>query len=87
MKVPCVTTHITGVPELIQHGVNGCLTAPSDVAGLARVIEYLMDNPGPARAMAEAGRAKVLADYTLSQSVASLAAAFRKRLPAVPSAD
>ena len=86
MEVPCVTTHITGVPELIQHGVNGCLTAPSDVAGLARAIEYLMDNPGPARAMAQAGRAKVLADYTLVQSVESLAEAFVKRL-AVPSPD
>ncbi|MCX7109213.1 MAG: glycosyltransferase family 4 protein [Proteobacteria bacterium] len=81
MEVPCVTTHITGVPELIQHGVNGCLTAPSDVEGLAKAIEDLMDHPEASRQIAQSGRAKVLADYNLSQSVERLAGVFARRLP------
>ena len=84
MEVPCVTTHITGVPELIKDRVNGCLVAPSDVAGLAEAIGYLMDNPADARQIAQSGRAKVLADYTLSTSVESLADVFLKRLPSTP---
>ena len=80
MQIPCITTHITGVPELIQQGVNGCLVAPSDVDGLANAIEYLMDHPDESRQIAQAGRAKVLADYTLAQSVEKLADVFVKRL-------
>jgi glycosyltransferase involved in cell wall biosynthesis len=81
MEVPCVTTHITGVPELIQNGVNGCLTAPSDVEGLARAIKYLLDHPEVSRQIAQSGRAKVLADYNLSDSVERLAEVFARRLP------
>jgi colanic acid/amylovoran biosynthesis glycosyltransferase len=81
MEVPCVTTHITGVPELIQNGLNGRLTAPSDVEGLAGSIEYLLDHPEQARTMAQSGRAKVLADYNLSDSAERLAEVFVRRLP------
>ncbi len=81
MELPCVTTHITGVPELIKNGLNGYLAAPSDVDGLAAAIGYLIDHPVQSRQIALAGRAKVLADYTLSTSVERLAAVFAKRLP------
>lgn len=80
MAVPCVTTHITGVPELIQNGITGCLTAPSDIEGLARAIAYLMDHPEDARRMGLAGREKVLADYNLARNVKRLAEAFERRL-------
>jgi glycosyltransferase involved in cell wall biosynthesis len=29
MEIPCVTTHITGIPELIRDGIDGLLVAPS----------------------------------------------------------
>ncbi|MFM8333589.1 MAG: glycosyltransferase [Candidatus Methylumidiphilus sp.] len=80
MAVPCVTTHITGVPELIQHGVNGLLTAPSDVEGLTQAIGWLIDHPEDAAKIAAAGREKVLADYHLAGSVAHLAEVFGRRL-------
>jgi glycosyltransferase involved in cell wall biosynthesis len=80
MTVPCVTTHITGVPELIENGVTGCLAAPADVAGLAQAVEFLIDHPEDARRIGLAGREKVLADYNLAASVERLAEAFRRRL-------
>lgn len=80
MGLPCVTTHITGVPELIQNQVTGCLVAPSDVAGLAEAISYLIDHPDQARRIAKAGREKVMADYVLSRNVEGLAEIFRNRL-------
>ena len=80
MEVPCITTHITGVPELIQNGANGCLTAPSDVEGLAKTIEFLIDQPEQSRQIAQAGRAKILADYKLSNSVDRLSRVFSKHL-------
>jgi glycosyltransferase involved in cell wall biosynthesis len=80
MELPCVTTHITGIPELIENGVTGCLAAPSDVEGLARAVGWLADHPGDARRLGMAGRERVLADYDLGQSVARLAEVFAKRL-------
>jgi len=87
MAVPCVTTHITGVPELIENRVNGCLVAPADIDGLARAIAWLIDHPDEARRLGLAGREKVLADYALAESVARLAEVFARRLVAGPCAN
>jgi glycosyltransferase involved in cell wall biosynthesis len=80
LGVPCVTTHITGVPELIRDGVEGLLVAPSDGKGLTAAIARLMDDPGLAPALMEAGRARVLAEYTLTGSVAHLGDILSRRL-------
>jgi glycosyltransferase involved in cell wall biosynthesis len=80
LGVPCITTHITGVPELIRDGAEGLLVAPSDVDGLVAAIERLMDDPALARRLAEAGRIKVLAEYELNGSIARLADVFERRL-------
>ena len=65
MGLPCVTTHITGIPELIRDRESGLLTAPSDVQGLAANLAALMDDPEMADRLGAAGRAKVVADYDL----------------------
>ncbi|WP_255556492.1 glycosyltransferase family 4 protein [Methylococcus sp. Mc7] len=80
LGVPCVTTHITGVPELIRDGIEGLLVAPSDAEGLAAAIERLMDDPALRSRLTEAGRAKVLAEYELNGSIARLAEVFTHRL-------
>ncbi len=82
MEIPCITTHITGVPELIQNGVNGLLVAAADVEGLSEAINYLMDHPEESQRLAGAGRKKVLADYELGRNVAQLAKVFARRLDA-----
>ncbi len=38
MEIPCVTTHITGIPELIRSGTEGLLVAPSDLEGLVSAL-------------------------------------------------
>ena len=45
MEIPCVTTWITGIPELIRNGIDGLLVAPSDELALAAAIARLMDDP------------------------------------------
>jgi glycosyltransferase involved in cell wall biosynthesis len=82
LGVPCITTHITGVPELIRDGLEGLLVAPSDGEGLTAAIARLMDEPELGKALARAGRARVLAEYTLSGSVARLADILARRLRA-----
>lgn len=43
--VPVVSTDITGVSELVEHGVTGWLARPADVEGLAQVIRHVLDSP------------------------------------------
>jgi glycosyltransferase involved in cell wall biosynthesis len=80
MEIPCVATWITGVPELIQNGLDGLLVAPSDVEQLSTAIARLMDDPDLRRRIARAGRCKVIQQYNLSKNTALLAKVFERRL-------
>ena len=80
MEIPCVTTWITGHPELIRNGVDGLLVAPSDQDGLAGAIARLMDDAPLRRQLGEAGRVRVIDKYHLSRNVARLAGVFRDHL-------
>lgn len=80
LELPCVTTFITGIPELIRPGVDGLLVPPSDVAGLAEAMAELMDDPARRAALAKAGRERVLEKYNLPKNVGKLGEVFKKRL-------
>ena len=69
LGVACVATRVTGVPELIEDGVDGLLVPPADSAALAAAIERLIRNPVLRRQLGENGRAKVLAEYDLRENV------------------
>jgi|694.fasta_scaffold114075_2 colanic acid/amylovoran biosynthesis glycosyltransferase len=83
MGIPCVTTAITGIPELIQHRQNGLLVPASDVEGLAAAIQELLENPQFCHQMREAARNKVLEDYDLSRNAQHLFNTMTRRLDAL----
>jgi len=80
MEIPCVTTWITGIPELIRDGVDGLLVGPSDETGLAEAIARLMDDTGLRKRVGAAGRSRVIEKYHLRKNVALLAGVFREYL-------
>ena len=80
MEIPCVTTAITGIPELIQNGENGLLTAASDTDGLADAVNRLIADPQMRRKLGEAGRRKVLSDYDLYKNSRHLYMTLSRRL-------
>jgi colanic acid/amylovoran biosynthesis glycosyltransferase len=80
MEIPCVTTWITGIPELIRDGIDGILVPPSDDRALAAAIAQLMDHPELRRRIGEGGRARVIEKYHLRDNVAHLAGVLRKHL-------
>jgi colanic acid/amylovoran biosynthesis glycosyltransferase len=82
MEIPCVTTHITGIPELIRSGTEGLLVAPSDLEGLVKALETLMDDEVLRERVAISGRARILRDYDLGRNVEQLAAIFADRVKA-----
>lgn len=85
VEIPCITTHITGIPELIRNGKDGLLIAPSDTQALVDAISLLMDKPDLRRQIGEAGRQRVLKKYELQRNTEWLADIFRRRLS--PKAD
>lgn len=84
MEIPCVATWITGVPELIQDGIDGLLVAPSDVGQLSTAIARLMDDPELRSRIAKYGRYKIIEKYNLSKNTALLAKAFERRVSIPP---
>jgi glycosyltransferase involved in cell wall biosynthesis len=80
MEIPCVTTHIAGIPELIQDGVDGLLVAPSDRNALVEALARLMDDAGLRERLGRSGRARVVEQYDLRRSVERLAGIFGERV-------
>ncbi len=80
MEIPCVTTNITGVPELIEHRINGLLVTPSNINSLATAIAELMDKPEFRQRLGIAAAQQVKKHYELQQNTKKLADIFHKRL-------
>lgn len=84
VEIPCITTQITGIPELIRHGADGILVSASDDAALADAIACLMDDPALRVQLGTAGRRRVMREYNLEQNVLRLADIFSRRLTGRP---
>jgi glycosyltransferase involved in cell wall biosynthesis len=80
MEIPCVTTWITGIPELIRPGQEGLLVVPGDERALTEAIVQLMDDPTLRLRLGRAGRQRVMEQYDLQRNTARLAEIFRQRV-------
>ena len=78
--IPCVTTQIAGIPELIRTGLDGLLVAPSDLDGLTDALATLMDDEALRDRLSKSGRQRVLEHYDLRRNVQQLAAIFSERV-------
>ena len=70
--VPCISTTITGIPELITHNEEGILVPPGDAHALAEQIQRLALDPELRCRLAQRGREKVQHSYNLGRNVARL---------------
>jgi colanic acid/amylovoran biosynthesis glycosyltransferase len=78
--IPCVTTQIAGIPELIRTGLDGLLVAPSDLDGLTDALVTLMDDEALRDRLSKSGWQRILEHYDLRRNVAQLAAIFSERV-------
>ena len=67
--LPVVASYVGGIPELIDHGVNGLLVAPMSGAEIKDAILKLLQNPNLRQKMGEIARQKFEAHFSLSQMV------------------
>ncbi|MGY3438334.1 MULTISPECIES: glycosyltransferase family 4 protein [unclassified Marinovum] len=73
---PVIATQVGGVPELVEHGVSGCLVPPGDGDALAKAIMAVMADPDTRAAMGRAGREKVVDGFDIAKEAAWLARLF-----------
>ncbi len=66
MRVPVVSTPVSGIPELLTPEVNGLLVAPRDSTALAAAIARLLADPLLCRRLALAGRQTVVARFDMA---------------------
>jgi glycosyltransferase involved in cell wall biosynthesis len=72
----CVATNVSGIPELIEDGATGVLVAPESPEEFARALAVLIADPARRRALGEAGRLRVRAEFSLEQNIGRLARRF-----------
>ena len=78
--VACVSTRVSGIPELISSPDEGILVEEKDPEALADAIETLLGDEAMRERMARAGRAKVEREFDINKSAARLAELFRESM-------
>ena len=72
MELPVVSTDISGIPELVETGVNGLLVPEKNAAALAQAIAELLDNAALRERLGRAARARVCYIFDVEVNVQSL---------------
>jgi len=76
MEIPCVTTQINGIPEMIRDNIDGLLVAPSDLESLTDALRSLLDDEKLRARLGRAGRKRIAERYHLGRNVERLARIF-----------
>jgi colanic acid/amylovoran biosynthesis glycosyltransferase len=74
--VPIVSTPVTGIPEILDHGRCGALVPENDAEATARAIAALLDAPERRERLATAGRAHAAQCFDLARQSRVLAGWF-----------
>lgn len=75
--LPVVTTAIPGMDEVVTDGVEGLVVPPRDIPATANALEQLQADGDGRYRMGQAGRARILRDFRLSDQIAAFEQLFR----------
>jgi glycosyltransferase involved in cell wall biosynthesis/GT2 family glycosyltransferase len=64
---PVVAFPVGGIPDMVVHKVNGFLAQPFDIKSLAHGIAWILEDPQRHVHLQEAGRKKVVHEFSLAQ--------------------
>lgn len=80
MGIPVVSTHVSGIPECLESGVNGILAAEKDPRAFAEGMIKILRNPRLACQFAGAGRKKVEQCFDMRRNVVRIGAVLRRAM-------
>ena len=81
--VPCISTFVAGIPELIRHEQDGLLVPAGSVQELTEAMERLILHPADRTRFQKSARQRVLDLYNLPRNLDQLAAMLTQTLPRV----
>jgi len=71
--LPCITTELsTGTSFVVQDGVTGLVVPPRQPQALSQAIKFFQDKPDERFQMGQAGRERLLTEFTLQAMLARL---------------
>jgi glycosyltransferase involved in cell wall biosynthesis len=76
MELPVVSTQHSGVPEVVEDGVNGLLVPPEDAQALAGALEQLIRSPETRQQFGKVGRQIVAERFDPEKNTLRLLEAF-----------
>lgn len=68
LETPVVSTNISGIPELVDHDVNGYLVEPKSPKALAEALEKLLLDAELRASFGKAGKEKVKREFNIHKS-------------------
>lgn len=80
--LPVIATRHGGIPEAVEHGISGLLTAESDPAALTQSLLALANDEALYTAMSAAAAARVAAAFDLSHQARVLEGYYREAITA-----
>ena len=69
MSLPVVASTADGTVEIIEHEAHGVLVPPGDAQALKAALERLLSEPALRRQFAEAGRLRVVEEFTFQKTM------------------
>jgi colanic acid/amylovoran biosynthesis glycosyltransferase len=80
MEVPCVSTFVSGIPELIENGESGILVEEKNPAALADALKRLLADEELRKKLGERGRARVLQEFDVQKNACKLKRLFEHQI-------
>ncbi|PDT12383.1 MULTISPECIES: glycosyltransferase [unclassified Rhizobium] len=75
-RLVCISTEVSGVPELLRDGENGLVVPPEDPALLARALEAAIRDPALRKRLGDAAERRVRDDFDYHSSIRQLSGLF-----------
>jgi glycosyltransferase involved in cell wall biosynthesis len=76
LGTPCVSTDVTGIPEVVRHGESGLIVPQHDPQALAVAAERLLDDAALRVRLASRARCLIETDFDIHRNTAVMRAAF-----------
>src|SRR5262249_2470821 len=80
MGIPCISTWVNGIPELIRNGIDGLTVAPGDPAALADAVATCLRDRRFRQQLSVSARERALELADLNRNVQHLATIFARYL-------
>ena len=84
LGLPCVSTDVTGIPELVRDGETGLIAPEGDPEGLARAIAAMLDGSELRQRLSRAARRLIETDFDVNRNAAALRTIFDKAMKTPP---